>query len=82
MNLVKRILAAASFVTLAATAAGTLPALANAAHPLIKGRNPIAQKAAPRRQAAVVHCYEGGHCNWRWVPNPGAIGGVHSNTHT
>ena len=21
-------------------------------------------------QALTVHCYEGGHCSWRWVPDP------------
>ncbi len=21
-------------------------------------------------QSLTVHCYEGGHCSWRWVPDP------------
>jgi hypothetical protein len=21
-------------------------------------------------QGYVIHCYQGGHCNWRWVPEP------------
>ncbi len=82
MNLAGRLLAVASFASLAFTAAGTSPALAGYTHALIKRHDPIAHRSAPTRQAAIVHCYEGGHCNWRWVPMPGAIGGVHSNTHT
>jgi hypothetical protein len=21
-------------------------------------------------QGLIAHCYEGGHCSWRWVPDP------------
>jgi len=24
-------------------------------------------------QGYTVHCYEGGHCVWRWVPEPGGV---------
>lgn len=24
-------------------------------------------------QALTVHCYEGGHCSWHWIPDPGGI---------
>lgn len=26
-------------------------------------------------QALTVHCYEGGHCSWRWVPEPSGTTG-------
>jgi hypothetical protein len=31
-------------------------------------------------QALTVHCYEGGHCSWHWVPDPpsGSTGGTPS----
>lgn len=32
-------------------------------------------------QALTVHCYEGGHCEWRYVPDPGGIS-VHPITKT
>jgi hypothetical protein len=27
-------------------------------------------------QALTVHCYEGGHCSWRWVPDPNPTTGT------
>jgi len=28
-------------------------------------------------QALIGHCYEGGHCNWQWIPDPtGTTGGT------
>ncbi len=26
-------------------------------------------------QGLTVHCYEGGHCSWRWVPEPSGTTG-------
>jgi hypothetical protein len=32
-------------------------------------------------QALIARCYEGGHCEWRWVPDPSG-GVVHPITKT
>jgi hypothetical protein len=31
----------------------------------------VAEHEGVRPQGYVLHCYEGGHCNWRWTPEPG-----------
>jgi hypothetical protein len=31
---------------------------------------PVTRGGEIHPQGYTVHCYQGGHCNWRWVPDP------------